>query len=83
VTVSAWEAFFFIVVLKIPVVYLGIVVWWAVRAVPEQPGHGDGAAVLAPIAPCGWDDWRRRRSSRARRGRPLGPSLRGSRAEVR
>lgn len=82
-TVSAWEAFFFIVVLKIPVIYLAGVVWWAVRAVPEQPGGGDGAAVPAPLEPCGWDDWRRRRSRRVRPTRPLGPTLRAPRTVTR
>jgi hypothetical protein len=31
------EALFLLVILKIPVVYLGLVVWWAIRAVPEPP----------------------------------------------
>jgi len=70
VTVSVWEALFFIVVLKIPVIYLASVVWWAVRAVPEGPEGGDGAAVLTTAAPCGWDDWRRRRPTRRRPVRP-------------
>ena len=30
-----WELVFMLVILKIPVVYLCWVVWWAVRAVPE------------------------------------------------
>jgi hypothetical protein len=80
---TAWEAFFFIVVLKIPIVYIGLVVWWAVRATPEQPEGGDAAAVLAPLGPCDWDDWRRRRSRRARFSRPLNPSLRGARTVTR
>lgn len=81
-TVSVWEALFFIVVLKIPVIYLAAVVWWAVRAVPETPEGGDGAAVLSPAAPCGWDDRRRRRSPRLRPVRP-NPSPRGARAVAR
>ena len=81
-SVSAWEAFFFIVVLKIPVIYLAIVVWWAVRAVPERPEGGDGAPVLSlPVAPCGWDDWKRGRRRR-RPTRPAGPSRRRARAVV-
>lgn len=38
------EAVFFLVLLKIPVVYLSVVVWWAIRAEPpiEPP--------LAPVA---------------------------------
>ena len=78
-SVSAWEAIFMLVVLKIPVVYLAVVVWWAVRAQPETELGGEGAGVLAPLTPCGWDDWKRRRP-RPRR-RPVGPS--GRRASVR
>jgi hypothetical protein len=49
-----WEAVFFLVLLKIPVVYLGLVVWWAVRGeldrgeptevatVPDTPPSGPG-----------------------------------------
>ena len=57
-----------LVILKIPVVYLCWVVWWAVRAEPEPL---EGAARLAPVpvAPrppeC---DWRRRRAALLRRG---------------
>ena len=34
-----WEAIFLLVLLKIPIVYLCLVVWWAIRAEPreEQP----------------------------------------------
>ena len=69
-SVSAWEAIFMLVVLKIPVVYLAAVVWWAVRAQPEAPLGGDDVGVLAPLTPCGWNDWKRGRSRR--RHRPLG-----------
>jgi hypothetical protein len=61
-----------LLVLKIPVVYLAAVVWWAVRAQPETPLGGDDAAVLAPLNPCGWDDWKRRRPRPQRR--PRGPA---------
>jgi hypothetical protein len=87
VTVSAWEAIFMLVVLKIPMVYLAVVVWWAVRAVPETPEGGEAVGVLAPLTPCGWNDWKRRRPRRPDR-RPLGspprPRARGMRvARVR
>jgi len=57
-----------LVILKIPVVYLCWVVWWAVRAEP-QPLEGAGRLVPAqPREPdCGW---RRQRLERSRRGRP-------------
>ena len=74
VGVSVWEAIFMLVVLKIPVVYLGLVVWWAIRAEPD-PSGGEDVGVLAPLTPCGWNDWKRRRrghwgGSRPRRPRP-------------
>lgn len=62
-----------LVVLKIPVVYLAGVVWWAVRAQPEVPGSADEAGALAPLTPCGWDDWKRRRPRRPG-WRPIRPS---------
>ena len=78
VSVSVWEAIFMLVVLKIPLVYLGIVVWWAIRAVPEPPHGGEEAGVLAPLAPCGWNEWRRRRSTRPA-PRPIRPFARPTR----
>jgi hypothetical protein len=71
VSVSAWEAIFMLVVLKIPMIYLAIVVWWAVRAEPEVTDGGDEVGVLAPLAPCSWNDSQRRRA-RPRRG-PVRP----------
>jgi hypothetical protein len=67
-----------LVVLKIPLVYLGIVVWWAIRAEPT-PGDGrDPVRSLVPLAPCGWDDWKHRRMSRRlpRPFRPIAPHAR-------
>lgn len=68
-----WELVFMLVILKIPVVYLCWVVWWAVRAEPE-PLEGAGRLAPVPLAPrppeCGW---RRRRAELRRRGpRPRG-----------
>jgi hypothetical protein len=79
VSASAWEAFFFVVVLKIPVIYLAVVVWWAVRAVPEPEGGDEAGVLTAPVAPCGWDDWKRRRPGRRRPGRPVSPPRRRAR----
>lgn len=68
-SVSVWEAIFMLVVLKIPVIYLAVVVWWAVRADPDvQPAGGEDVGVLAPLVPCGWHDWKRNRPHRPRRG---------------
>lgn len=30
-----WEAIFLLLILKIPLVYLGYIVWWAVRSKPD------------------------------------------------
>ena len=69
-----WEVVFMLVVLKIPVVYLCAVVWWAIRA---EPRPLEGAGTVASLGPgpehereCGW---------RARRARVLrrGPLPRG------
>jgi hypothetical protein len=63
-----------LVILKIPVVYLCAVVWWAIRA---EPLPLEGAGRLVPVSPtppeCGW---------RAQRARMLrrGPAPRGGRA---
>lgn len=63
-----------LVVLKIPVVYLCAVVWWAVRAEPQPPEGAPRPAVPVPAAPappaCGW---RRRRLERRRRRTPVRP----------
>ena len=78
VSVSVWEAIFMLVILKIPLVYLAIVVWWAVRAEPEVADGGDEVGVLAPLTPCSWND--RRRRARPGRG-PVRP--RGGRVPAR
>jgi hypothetical protein len=72
VSVSVWEAIFMLVVLKIPMVYLAVVVWWAVRAEPQPADGGEGVGVLVPLTPCGWDAWKRGRPRPPRRG-PVRP----------
>jgi hypothetical protein len=72
-SVSVWEALFMLVVLKIPVVYLSVVVWWAIRAEPTPEGGPDESYALVPLTPCGWDDWRRRRAVRYSGRRPVRP----------
>ena len=75
-SISAWEAIFMLVVLKIPMIYLGAVVLWAVRAEPAA-GRIRALRALVPLTPCGWDDWRRRRARgcrcAVRCGRPARP----------
>jgi hypothetical protein len=49
-----WEVVFMLVLLKIPLVYLCLVVWWAIRAEPrdEQPAVASRVSDT-PIAPGG------------------------------
>jgi hypothetical protein len=75
VSTTAWEAIFMLLVLKIPMVYLGIVVWWALRAEPRVDAGGDEVGVLAPLTPCGWNEWKRRRQ-RGGVPRPFRPPAR-------
>ena len=49
-----------LVILKIPVVYLCAVVWWAIRA---EPRPLEGAARLAPLDPPPGCNWRARASA--------------------
>ena len=74
VNVSVWEAIFMLGVLKIPMIYLGVVLWWALRAEPRVEDGGDEAPVLTPLTPCGWNDWKQSRPrARPRPLRPVGP----------
>jgi hypothetical protein len=67
-----WEAVFFLLVLKIPVVYLGFVVWWAVRGESER-GEPEAVAVVCDTPPDGpGHGLTRRPSRRPPLGRPHG-----------
>lgn len=82
-SVYVWEAIFMLLILKLPVIYLAAVVWWAVRAQPETPGTGaDEADALAPLTPCGWGDWKGGRRVRRIGWRPNRPSGRRARARL-
>jgi hypothetical protein len=50
--------------LKIPIVYLGIVVWYAIKAEPEPDGQQEDFSI--------WRPWRRPTGPRPRRGGPHG-----------
>jgi hypothetical protein len=66
-----WEFIFMMLILKIPIVYLCLVVWWAVRAEPKPP-----EPALLPAEqplPEPRPPWRPRRSPRRRPG-PHGSS---------
>ena len=47
-----WELLIVLVLLKIPVFYVGWVLWWAIKAVPELGTEGGGESV-------NWAPWRR------------------------
>jgi len=67
---SIWEIVFLMVILKIPIVYLCWVVWWAIKA---EPRPEEGAAVTAVLG--GGDGpggMRRRRTARRLRPGPRG-----------
>ena len=46
-----WEFIFMMLILKIPIVYLCLVVYWAVKAEPEPPEHAVVRHVLPGPAP--------------------------------
>jgi hypothetical protein len=69
-----WTVIFMLVVLKLPVVYLAGVVWWAIRAEP-RPTPEDGLRVASPDAPPPASPWlwgRRGGRLRPSRGGPHG-----------
>ncbi len=50
-----WEAVFMLVLLKIPIVYLCMVVWWAIRAEPRDEQPAPRVPVSdTPTSPSGW-----------------------------
>jgi len=74
-----WELVFMLVILKIPVVYLCAVVWYAIRAEPElESGQSDGLGDTTPKPWRPWVYWRRpeARRPRPRRGGPHGSGAR-------
>ena len=67
---SVWEIVFLMVILKIPIVYLCCVIWYAIKAEPE-PGERCGARPRArpDDPPPGFGRLRRRSRRRLRPGR--------------
>jgi len=84
-----WEIVFMLVLLKIPIVYLCMVVWWAIRAEPRD--EHPAVAVGVSDTPDGGSPVvrtpRRARPSGGRRGARVRPRARSrphaTRAEVR
>ena len=62
---EAWALIFMLIVLKVPVVYVCMVVWYAIRAVPE-PGASEEPEVSI------WRPWARPGGRRPRPDRPHG-----------
>lgn len=67
----AWEIVFMMLILKIPIVYLCVVVWWAIKAEPLPPDLV-GVAVM-PDTPSSGGSPRRQRVNRRRPERPHTP----------
>lgn len=65
-----------LVILKIPVVYVCAVVWYAVRAEPE-PDLGGASEDATPRPWRPWHSWRGDDRPRPRRGGPHGSAQRG------
>jgi hypothetical protein len=77
-----WEAVFLLLILKIPLVYLCCVVWWAIRAEPAPPEPLEPSLVTAPLEPGPRHGWRfARRGARPKQPRrgPHGSPQRASR----
>jgi hypothetical protein len=70
-----WEIVFMLVILKIPIVYLCVVVWWAIKAEPTPPDLAE-VAVVTDTPPVGGTP--RRRVGRPRPMRPHAPRRGGS-----
>jgi hypothetical protein len=78
-----WFTLWFMVILKIPIVYLGWVIWWAVKDPPE-PGLGPAAESFgsAGDGPGGWSRTRPARVPGRRPGPHGSPVRRPVRAAV-
>jgi hypothetical protein len=61
-----WELIFMVLILKIPLVYVCWVVWWAIRAEPVVGSDGE------QVHEFNWKPWHRPDGSRPRRGGPHG-----------
>lgn len=77
-----WELIFMLLILKIPIVYLCTVVYWAIRSEPDPPEPALLPAVVDPVParPCSWRHSRRPR--RGPHGSPGGGYVRTGRASA-
>jgi hypothetical protein len=62
-----WELIFMMLILKIPILYLCLVVWWAIKAEP-RPLEGAALPVGEGPEPQPPRRWRRRRTRMPRGG---------------
>jgi len=67
---TLWELVFLMVILKIPIVYLCYVVWYAIKAEPRGRGGPAGVREIPDSPPPTHD--RHRRRTRPRPARPHG-----------
>jgi len=72
-----WEIIFMVLVLKIPLIYVCWVVWWAIKAEPVIGSEGE------PTHAVNWKPWRPTDGPRPRRGGPHGGRLRRTAREAR
>jgi hypothetical protein len=81
-----WELIWMLIILKIPVIYLCCVVWWAIRAEPEPLEPALRPAELEPEHRPGWrfSRLRPRRPGRGPHGAPArgGGRKRAARAQA-
>ena len=79
-----WFTLWFMVILKIPVLYLAWVIWWAVKDPPDgfQGGGPAGTGGGADDGGGGWRPKRRSRIRSPRRGPHGSPARRPARPRV-
>ena len=71
---QVWEFVFLMLILKIPILYLAWVVYWAIKAEPTPPEY---AALPAELRPVPRPPWERPARPRGRRRGPHGAPSRG------
>jgi hypothetical protein len=77
-----WELIWMLVILKIPVIYLCLVVWWAIRSEPKPLEPAPLPAQVDPVPRPGWRP-SRHGPHRLGRGPHGGPSRRYQRKVAR
>ena len=75
-----WEIVFMLLILKIPLVWVCVVSWWAIKSEPAPPD--DEVGVVADTPPPGGSP-RRQRDGQRRPLRPHAPGLGGGSASPR